>query len=37
MDVEMAAQFHVPNDLRRNPTKAWRKLKNHQIELLDIL
>ena len=37
VDVEMAAQFDVPNDVRRNPTIAWRKSKNRRIEFLDIL
>ena len=37
MDVEMAAQFDVPNDVKRNPTIVWRKLKNRRIEFLDVL
>ena len=33
MDAEIAAQFNVLNDVRRNPTIAWRKSNNRQIEL----
>ena len=28
MDVEMAAQFDAPSDIRKNPTIAWRKSNN---------
>ena len=27
MAVEMAAQFNIPNDVRRNPTIVWRESK----------
>ena len=37
MDVEMAAQLDVPNDVRRNPIIVWRKLKNRQIEFFDTI
>ena len=33
MDIEMASQFDVPNDVRRNPTIAWRKIETSNSSL----
>ena len=37
MDVKVAAQLDVLNNVRRYPTIAWGKWKNRGIDFLDML